>query len=302
VGARATAEISRWSRFGELAAVEGFNSVFAVRTVRPFPRRHGMMDRMTYLRINGTELYTEVDGAGEPVLLLHGGFCSLESLRAQSDALVEDHRVHAFERPGHGRSADIDGEYDYASGVADTIAYLDAHGLDSVHVVGYSDGAILGIMLALEHPARVRSVVAISANLDPSAFSTAPEHQALLLSPAAARVPLEEPVPERPDLERMHYDRLSPDGPEHGAIVLDKLFRLWTTAPSIDPAELAAITAPVLVIAGDRDSIRPDHSLLIAASIPGAQLCIVPGATHGLLAERPELISHVIGDFLRARR
>ena len=66
------------------------------------------MQQTTYLTINGTELYSEVDGEGEPVLLLHGGFCSLESLRAQSDALVPRYEVHAFERPGHGRSADID--------------------------------------------------------------------------------------------------------------------------------------------------------------------------------------------------
>jgi pimeloyl-ACP methyl ester carboxylesterase len=254
---------------------------------------------MTYLNINGVELYSEVDGEGEPVLLLHGGFCSLESLRAQSDALVPRYRVHAFERPGHGRSADIAEEFSYARGLADTIAYLDANALESVHVIGYSDGAILALLLALEHPERVRSVVAISANLDPSAFDRSAAHERLSLSPGApAATTGAGASEERPDLERLHYDRLSPDGPEHAEVVLEKLFRLWTSEPNIDPARLAAIAAPTLVIAGDRDSIRPDHSLLIAASIPGARLCIVPGASHGLLAEQPRLISLVIGDFL----
>ena len=255
---------------------------------------------MTYLQINDVSLYAEVDGTGEPVLLLHGGFCSLESMRALSDSLIPDYLVHAFERPGHGRSADIDEEYSYARGLADTIAYLDAQGLESAHVIGYSDGAILGLMLALEHPERVRSVAAISANLDPSAFSTAVEHSELLLTPRRERPAGDDDsdAPEKPDVERMHYARLSPDGPGHADVVLGKLLRLWTTEPNIEPAELARITAPVLIVAGDRDSIRPDHSLLIAASIPGAQLCIVPGATHGLLAERPELISRVIHGFL----
>ncbi|MGK9148339.1 alpha/beta hydrolase [Plantibacter flavus] len=253
---------------------------------------------MAFTRINGIDLYTEVDGAGEPVLFLHGGFCSLESLRFLSDAVVADHTVHAFERPGHGRSADIDEAYSYRRSLADTVAYLDAHELESVHVVGYSDGGILALMLALEHPERVRSVVAISANLDPSAFSTAEEHGRLLLTPAKATTDVGAGAAERPDLERQHYERLSPDGPEHGDVVLDKLLRLWTTEPNIEPAELAVIDAPVLIIAGDRDSIRPDHSLLIAASIPGAQLCIVPGATHGLLAERPALLTLVIRGFL----
>ncbi|WP_433833697.1 alpha/beta fold hydrolase [Actinoplanes sp. CA-015351] len=250
---------------------------------------------MGYVRIGDADLYAEVAGAGEPVLLLHGGFCSLESLRAQSDALVPDHRVYAFERPGHGRSADIDGDYDYARGVTDTLGYLDAAGLESAHIVGYSDGAIIGLLLALYHPQRVRSLTAISANLDPSAFT---DEGAPVLSP------LVKPAEQKPDAERMHYERLSPDGPRHADVVLAKLFRLWTTEPHIDPADLARITAPVLVISADRDTIRPGHSLLMAASIPGAQLCIVPGTTHNLVAERPELISTLIRDFLddQARR
>jgi len=107
-----------------------------------------------------------------------------------------------------------------------------------------------------------------------------------------------EPAEPEPDVERMHYERLSPDGAEHADVVLAKLFRLWTSEPHIDPRELGRIEAPVLVMSGDRDTIRPDHSLLIAASIPGAQLCVVPGATHRLVAERPELINTLIRDFL----
>ena len=236
-------------------------------------------------------LYSEVIGSGEPILLLHGGFCSLESMRPQADALASDYRVYAFERPGHGRSADIDGAYSYALCVADTLAYLDAQGLDSVHVVGYSDGAIIGLLLALDHPERIRSLVAISGNLDPSAFEPSGASAALTLDSLAKPA-------DRPNLEEMHYRRLSPDGPEHMKVVLDKLFTLWTTEPHIDPARLASITAPTLVMSGDRDSIPPQHSLLIAASIPGAQLCIVPGTSHGLVAERPERVGSIIQEFL----
>ncbi|MEU4157284.1 alpha/beta hydrolase [Actinoplanes sp. NPDC026670] len=273
---------------------------------------------MSYLRIGGVDLYFEVAGEGEPVLLLHGGFCSLESLRAQSDALIPDHRVFAFERPGHGRSADIDEEYGYERGLADTVAYLDLVGLESAHVVGYSDGAIIGLLLALDHPERVRSLTAISANLDPSAFTAPGEEDAEPAAvgeedaepaavgeedaePAAAEETRTGQAEAEPDVERLHYERLSPDGPEHADVVLTKLFRLWTTQPNIDPKELARLTKPVLIMAADRDTIRPDHTLLIAESIPGAQLCIVPGTTHALVAEKPKLISMIIREFLESQ-
>ncbi|MCC3298067.1 alpha/beta fold hydrolase [Arthrobacter caoxuetaonis] len=252
---------------------------------------------MTYHRINGVDLYSEVTGEGRPILFLHGGFCSLEALREQADALAAERTVYAFERPGHGRSADIDGGYNYERGLADTLAYLDAEGLEPVDVLGYSDGAILGLLLALHHPERVRSLIAISGNLDPSAFNTNDDAGGLpVLGPPVHAAPKD---PDKPDLERLAYERLSPDGPAHADAVMAKLFRLWTTEPHIDPAELAAIKAPTLIMSGDRDTIRPDHSLLIASSIPGAQLCIVPGATHGLLAERPALISAVVREFLQ---
>lgn len=245
-----------------------------------------------FLSINGEALYSEVVGLGDAVLLLHGGFCSLESLREQSNTLAQSYQVFAFERPGHGRSADIAGDYSYAGGIADTLAYLDAQGLQSVHVIGYSDGAILALLLALGHLERVRSLVAISANLNPGVVTPAADDGPRLdLLPATVEVG-------QPDLERMRYTQLSPDGGDHADVVLAKLMRLWASEPQIEPVSLAAIRTPTLIMSGDRDSIPPAHTLLIAASIPGAQLAIVPGTDHGLIAQRPQLISTLIQDFL----
>lgn len=236
--------------------------------------------------MNGTELYGESAGVGEPVLFLHGGFCSLESMRPQFDAVAADFAAFAFERPGHGRSPDVPGPMSYERGVAESLAYLDAQGLGSAHVVGYSDGAIIGLLLAMEHPERVRSLVAISANLDPSGFVET-------VSDSAGAAP-----EGRPDRERELYDALSPDGPAHAEVVLDKLRRLWLSEPHIDPRELARITAPTLVVAADRDAIRTEHTILIASSIPGGRLCIVPGATHGLVGEKPAFVSFLLRDFV----
>lgn len=250
----------------------------------------------SYLTLGSATLYSEHVGAGDPVLFLHGGFGTIEAFAPQIETLRTTRSVYAYERPGHGRSADTEEPYSYASSLAEAVAYLDAHGLGTVDVVGYSDGAILGLLLALHHPERVRRLVAISANLDPSGFADT-DAGAPMLPPRDSR--LEAGVSAtsfEQDLER--YRRVSPDGPAHADVVLEKLMKLWRSEPQIAPADLGAVTARVLVMAGDRDSIRVDHTLLIAASLPDAELCIVPGASHGLVAERPALITALIAEFL----
>ena len=240
--------------------------------------------------MTGTEIYHEVRGSGEPVLLLHGGFSSIEAMRPQMDALAAaGFAVHAPERPGHGRSADEGGPFSYERSVAQTLAYLDAAGVRAPHVVGFSDGAIIGLLLALEHPGRIRSLVSISGNLDPSGFV------------AEGAEGLFPPGEGAPDRSREIYAELSPDGPQHADVVLARLMELWTTEPQIDRAALARITVPVLVMAGDRDVVALDHSRLMATSIPRGQLCIVPGAGHGLLAEREAFVTFAVREFLAAQ-
>ena len=159
--------------------------------------------------------------------------------------------------------------------------------LERVHIVGFSDGAIAGLLLARDHPSRVASLVAIGANLDPSGLVDEQE-----ADPAeSSRVDV---------MLRRDYDRLSPDGPEHATIVLEKLARLWADEPRIAPETLAGIAVPTMIMTGDHDSIRIDHTVSIAAAIPDAQLCVIPGARHEVMMERPELVNTILGDFLEA--
>jgi pimeloyl-ACP methyl ester carboxylesterase len=239
-------------------------------------------------RSSGT-LYSETLGSGEPLLLLHGGFHSLEPLRPLAVVLSADYEVHMYERPGHGRTPDTAGAYSYDEWVLDAVTYLSARGLGAVHVVGFSDGANIALTLALDHPALVRSVTAISGNLDPGGF----------IGSVAEVNPDEEP-PDWQGTEREAYDALSPDGPHHARTVIGKLRRLWVTEPQTEPAALARIAVPSLIVSGDRDTIRVDHSALIASSIPRGQLCIVPGTTHGMLEERLDFVTFVVRDFLRS--
>src|SRR3954454_18748538 len=113
---------------------------------------------MTTIELNGIRCYSEEMGDGDPVLLLHGGYCSIETMRPQIEELSKRYRVVAFERPGHGRSPDRDGPVSFDDMLADTVAYLDAVGIERAHVIGFSDGAILGYLMAIRNPERLRSL------------------------------------------------------------------------------------------------------------------------------------------------
>ena len=240
---------------------------------------------MPYLNIRGVRTYHEVAGDGAPVVLLHGGFCSLETLREVSDVLAATYCIHAAERPGHGRTPDREGPSSYGDAVADTLAYLDAVGLGDAHVVGYSDGAIIGLLLARDHPARVRSLVSISANIDPSGFVAEDQHDRAM--PAEGAQVIDD-----------QYAELSPDGPEHADVVAAKLHAMWAIEPDIPAESLGAVRAPTLVMAAQHDMVALAHTALIAESVPAAQLCIVPGTSHLLVTERPALVGCIVREFL----
>jgi pimeloyl-ACP methyl ester carboxylesterase len=245
---------------------------------------------MPYVPANGVSAYYDVTGDGEPVLFLHGGFCSAEVMRELSQQLT-GYAVYAPERPGHGRTADRAGAFHYDDGVTDTLAVMDALGLASAHLVGFSDGANIGMLLALAHADRVRSLAHISGNLRPDADVWAPEEDHARAMPAAQG--------ERVSRE---YAELSPDGADHEGDVGERIVQMWQTEPNIDPASLTALTMPVLVMAGDIDMIALDHTTLIHRSIPGSQLAVVPAASHMLVRERPALVGRILQEFLDAAR
>ncbi|QDZ16856.1 alpha/beta hydrolase [Humibacter ginsenosidimutans] len=250
------------------------------------------------MSLPGAEVYHEVSGAGEPVVLLHGGFCSIETMRPQIECLSKHYRVFAMERPGHGRSADREGPITYRGIVADVVAYLDTMRLDDAHLLGFSDGGIAGLLLAIDHAERVRSLVAIGANTDPEGLVDEAEGVGSKSGPPGApgdRARLVRRIEE--DMQR-DYERLSPDGPLHADVVREKLARLWRDEPHIPLERLRAVASPTLIMAADRDSITIEHTLAMAEGIPGAQLCIVPGSTHLVMMERPHLVNRIVMDFL----
>jgi pimeloyl-ACP methyl ester carboxylesterase len=204
-----------------------------------------------------------------------------------TSALAERFRVIAPERRGHGRSPDVEGPITYEAMAHDTIALMETLGVREAHLVGYSDGANIGMLVAMWRAELVRRLVLVSGNYDAAGMT----RQFVL---GMRRVTAERFEPAFADA----YRRLSPDGPDHWPVVFEKLKRMMLEEPHIPREELGRIGAPALVLAGDRDFVTVAHSVDLYEAIPDARLCIVPGGSHGLLTERPGLCNQVILDFL----
>jgi pimeloyl-ACP methyl ester carboxylesterase len=239
-----------------------------------------------YVNAGGVRTYYEVYGEGEAVVMLHGGLGTAESWAMQTPTLAERYLVYVPERRGHGRTPDVDGPITYKNMAADTAAFLDAAGTGAVHLVGWSDGAVVGMLVALRRPELVRKLVVMGQyfNLE----GEVPEFRALI-DYWDSEVP-----------EALHeaYDRVSPDGPEHFPVVLEKLMRMWREEPDIAHSELAGVHAPTLVMQGDDDIVEVEHSATLAATLPDAQLAVIPGASHMAPLEKPNLVNQLILDFL----
>jgi pimeloyl-ACP methyl ester carboxylesterase len=226
-----------------------------------------------YQVANGVKLYYETYGQGQPLLLLHGNGESINSFRYQIAELARHYQVIAVDTRDHGQSAATKGVLTYDLFAQDVLALLDALHLPAAHVLGWSDGGNTGLSLALHHPARVKSLITMGANL--FADSTAIDGRLM-----------------------RYVQQASHRGPQRER----RLNALMASYPRMQPAELAALNVPVLVLAGEKDVIKTSHTQLIAASIPGAQLRLLPGLTHYAPQEDPAAFNQVVLEFLARQR
>lgn len=242
---------------------------------------------MPLLEVAGRPVHLERRGTGHPLVLLHGGLSGSEAWGRLLDLLVDGFDVLAPDRRGHGRTPDVDGPLTYQVMADDTVALLDALAPGPAHVVGWSDGAVVGALLAMARPDLVARLVLIGQYYDddgkvPGTFLD--DLDALRDDPPA---PL-----------RDAYAALSPDGPEHFPVFLGKSLDLWAAEPHLDPAAFAGVRAPTLVLQGDRDLVRIEHSAQVAGTVPDGRLAVLPG-THALPVESPDLVAALVTGFLR---
>ncbi|MBI3185985.1 MAG: alpha/beta fold hydrolase [Myxococcales bacterium] len=170
----------------------------------------------------------------------------------------------------------------------DMVALLDHLGLEKANAMGWSDGGIIGLELALSHPARVKRVVALGANARPDG------HHHLPAEPEKATADSFGPE------KRKAYEEVAPD-PSRWLAHVKALFAMWRTQPNWSDERLGSIRTPVLLGTGDRDEyIRLDHALALHRAIPGSQLLVMPGARHSSSAQDLDLVEHVAARFLKA--
>lgn len=242
----------------------------------------------TYVDAGDIRTYYEVHGSGDPLVLLHGGLCTVETFDGLTLGLAEHHTVYTPERRGHGRTADVEGPITYAAMAADTIAFLDAVGVTGAHLVGWSDGAVVSLLVARQRPDLARRLVMIG---QPVNVDGIPDEMRAVLGHGLTKQMLP------PMLEEL-YAATSPDGPAHFDVVAEKLFALYKVEPNMELDELAGIIAPTLVMIGDDDFCTVEHAEAVRRALPTAQLAVVPGASHSLPMEKPGLTAAIVLDFL----
>jgi len=225
---------------------------------------------MAYAAVNGLNMYYEVHGEGSPLLLLHGGTGSIESFPTKYPFFATQFRVIAMEQMGHGRTADlVDRPFHYHDMAEDTVELMRQLGIESASIVGFSDGGIIGLDMAIHHPECVTKLAVTGAQTRNDGYTAENLEWIRTVNPDAL------PVSDA-------YARLSPDGVDHWPNVLGRLQRMWAMEPGFSREEVQSIKAPTLIIVGDGDIVTPEHAVEMFRTIPGAQLCVVPHAGHGV--------------------
>lgn len=228
-------------------------------------------------------MWHEERGEGEPLVLLHPGGAGVDSRAFGSvlDGLSQRFRLYTPDRRGHGHTGDVDGPITYELMAEDTVAFLDAVVGGPVFLLGYSDGAVVALLVALRRPDLVRQLVFIAGVFQRDAWA---QH---LDSDEAP-----------PDFLRASYAEVSPDGPDHFDVIVAKLAAEHSLEPSLTPRDLKTIANRTLIMVADDDEVPLEHAVEMYRSMPNAELAIVPGTSHGLLVEKPDLCNETILQFL----
>ena len=248
--------------------------------------------------VNGMQMYYEVSGAGEPLVVLHGAYMNIPTMGAIVPMLAKTHKVYALELQGHGRTTDIARPITYQDLADDVAKFMDAVGLAKADVFGYSMGAGVGLQLAFRHPAKVGKLVAASVSYDIEGWQ--PEFKAMIPTMTPDML-AHTPLP-------AEYRKLAPN-PDGFPELARKLIAL-EKEPMAWEAEVKALKSPVLLITGDADVVTLEHSVkmfrLVGGGVMGdmgkplsaSRLAVLPATSHTAVITQTELLHGFIEPFL----
>lgn len=234
--------------------------------------------------INGIKIWYAEFGQGESVILLHGGLANANYWGRQVPALAKAYRVILMESRGHGRSSRDERPFGYDLMAEDVLDLLDFLKIQKAAIIGWSDGAIIGLEIAIHHPERMTRLFAFAANSDPSGVKDS--SQSPVFNRFIARAGRE-------------YTELSPT-PNHYDSFLEDINHMWATEPHFTATELQSIKRPVFIVDGDHDEvIRIENTEFMAKEIPNARLVLEPDVSHFAFLQNPERFNADVLAFLR---
>ena len=242
-----------------------------------------------YANVNGLKMYYQVQGNGRPLVLLHGGVCTIETCLGKiRPGLAKAWRTIAIEQQGHGRTADIDRPLSIEQMAEDTAALLRQLKIENADFVGYSMGGAIALQIALKHPGLVRKVVV---------FGTAFNNDGLI--PGLIENSKNMKPEDIPALFRDAYTKTAPN-PKGWPALVGKIKDLMQNAKGLRPEDIKSIKAPTLVMIGDADIVRPEHAVEMFRLLPHGQLAILPASDHFAPMQRGDWIVAHTRAFLEA--
>lgn len=236
-----------------------------------------------YIQLGSVNTWYDEHGEGRPLVLLHGGLVDARFFQPNIGPLAENFHVYTPERRGHGHTADVEGRISYQLMADDTIAFLEQVVGKPADLVGHSDGAFVAMLVAMQRPELVDRLVMISGGYNKS---------------GEAIGGMEFDVDQVVQFLSAAYGEVSPDGEAHFPVVAAKIGEMMKTEPDLNVSELVKVTQRSLVMFSDDDLMTLEHAVDMYNALPNAELAVVPGTSHFLTQEKPDLVNTIVLDFL----
>ena len=237
---------------------------------------------MAIVELSQVRTWYDERGDGEPLVVLHGGAVDSRFFDQNKKQLAARFHVLTPDLRGHGRTPDVEGPFTYEALAQDTIEFIETVVGGPAHLAGHSIGAGVALHVALRRPDLVLHLVLISA-----AF----HHRGQI---AVDEIEVDDVV----TAFGASYGEVSPDGADHYAVVVRKEIDMDRREPTLDEFDLQGVSARTLVMASDDDVITLEHTLALYRGITNAELAVVPGTSHFLTQEKPDLVSSIVVDFI----